>query len=131
MKIFTVIFALMLAGWLDASDMRKPLNSIQHARQETIVSPLSASERARLEVLDNVIFVEPNGPAGVVVFYDDITTQWDVDYIEVYDVLGELLLVSWIDRFGICQAAVDRGLLDPVSPKFEGVLVRITLGAEL
>lgn len=130
MKILTILLTLMLAGGLDASDMREPLSTVKNAHPE-IVSPLSASERARLEVLDNLIFIEPEGPAGVVVFYDDLTTKWDVDYIEVYDVLGELLLVSWIDQFGICQAAIDRGLLDPNDPKFEGVLVRIILGADI
>ena len=57
------------------------------------------------------------------IYYDDIRTKWDIDYIELYDLEGRLLLVSWVDRFGVCQVAMDRGLLDADNPKVEGVLV--------
>jgi hypothetical protein len=64
-------------------------------------------------------------------FYDDPGTKTPVDYIEFYDPEGHLLLVSWIDRFGICQAAMDRGLLDAKYPKPEKVLVIISMGTAL
>lgn len=48
-----------------------------------------------------------------------------------HDVTGDLLLVSWIDRFGICQVAMDRGLLDEEHPGIDGVLVMMTGGMAL
>ena len=62
------------------------------------------------------MFLEKGGGAGVLIYYDDLRTKWDVDYIEFYDLEGNLLLVSWIDRFGACQVGMDRGLLDPDPP---------------
>jgi hypothetical protein len=52
----------------------------------------------------------------------------ETDYIEFYDVAGELLLVTWIDRLGVCHAAMDRGLLDERNPTVDGTLVIINVG---
>ena len=86
---------------------------------------------------------EPNGDPG----YDDVRgrgqrrrhfrllrhprTKTDVDYIEMYDVDGGLLLVAWIDRFGICQVAMDRGLLDSAHPALDGTFVMVDVGVAL
>ncbi len=77
------------------------------------------------------MFLEKGGGAGVLIYYDDLRTKWDVDYIEFYDLEGNLLLVSWIDRFGVCQVVMDRGLLDPADPSVDGVLVAIQVGTTL
>jgi hypothetical protein len=39
--------------------------------------------------------------------------------------------MSWIDRFGICQVAIDRGLLDEENPHIERIMVSIAAGTEL
>jgi hypothetical protein len=65
------------------------------------------------------------------IFYDDPLTKLDLDYLEVYDLGGDLLLVSWIDRFGVCQVAIDRALLNEDERAVDGVLVLITGGTEL
>ena len=57
------------------------------------------------------------------IFYDDPRTKLELDYLEVYDIGGDLLLVSWIDRFGVCQVAIDRALLgrgDPIPRRCPG-----------
>ena len=54
-----------------------------------------------------------------------------MDYIELYDLEGDLLLVSWIDGFGACQLAMDRGLLNADEPRVDGTLVMIGIGHEL
>ena len=69
--------------------------------------------------------------SGIIVFYDDPQTKLDVDYLELYDIDGDLLLVSWIDRFGVCQIAIDRALLDEDRVSVDRVLVLITGGTEL
>jgi hypothetical protein len=65
------------------------------------------------------------------IFYDDPGTKLELDYIEVYNIGGDLLVVSWIDRFGVCQVAIDRALLDENEPAVDGVLVLITGGTVL
>ena len=76
-------------------------------------------------------FVEEGNGAGIFVFYDDPRTKTDVDYIEMYDVDGGLLLVAWIDRFGICQVAMDRGLFDSAHPALDGTFVMVDVGVAL
>jgi hypothetical protein len=82
-------------------------------------------------VTDTVMLVEADGTAGVVVFYDDPRTKWELDYVEFYDLEGNLLLMSWIDGRGLCQAAMDRGLLNEKKPAVDGVLVMIAVGTAL
>jgi hypothetical protein len=39
--------------------------------------------------------------------------------------------VSWIDRFGVCQVAIDRALLTAEPKTVDGVLVLITGGTSV
>ena len=54
--------------------------------------------------------------------YDDVTTKRTADYWELYGSTGDLVAISWFDRFGIQRLAVDQGLLDE-SDKLEGTFV--------
>jgi len=131
-KALVVLIILILAGLLNVDPaMNEQFRVVEDLRHELIVLPPSAPERSRLTVLDSVIFLEEGGGAGVLIYYDDIRTTWDIDYIEVYDLEGRLLLVSWVDRFGVCQVAMDRGLLDADDPKVDGVLIMIAVGVAL
>jgi hypothetical protein len=100
-------------------------------RHERILLPPAAPDRSRMVIRDTMMFVEEGNGAGIFVFYDDPRTKTDVDYIEMYDVDGGLLLVAWIDRFGICQVAMDRGLLDSAHPALDGTFVMVDVGVAL
>jgi hypothetical protein len=63
---------------------------------------------------------------GLVVVYDDATTERPADYLRVYDNAGHLLVIGWFDEFGIQRMAVDRGLRD--GDKLEGVFVVMSDG---
>jgi hypothetical protein len=54
--------------------------------------------------------------------YNDRTTERPADYWELYDGTGDLIAISWFDRFGIQRLAVDRGLIDE-SDQLEGTFV--------
>ncbi len=60
--------------------------------------------------------------------YDDPQTERPVDYLELYDGSGGLVLVSWVDRFGIRRMAMDRGLLQEEASELEGILVLLLQG---
>jgi hypothetical protein len=131
-KTFIVTIVLMLAVLFNAdAAMNEQLRVVEDLRHEQIVLPPTAPERSRLKIADTVMLVEADGGAGVLIYYDDLGTRWDIDYIEVYDIDGRLLLVAWVDRFGACQVAMDRGLLDADNPRIDGVLVNISLGQEI
>lgn len=100
----------------------------ENLRHERILLPPSTPERAQLAVVDNLMYLDDEGAAGILIYYDDERSRWEIDYIEFYDVGGELLLVAWVDRFGICHVAMDRGLLDASHPRVDGTLVIVNVG---
>jgi len=65
-----------------------------------------------------------------IVVYDDPATSRPVDYIAMYSPSGELLALSWYDRFGIERMAVDGGLLENTDQP-EGIFVAFSTGAVL
>ena len=98
-------------------------------RHERILLPPAAPDRSRMVIRDTMTFVEEGNGAGIFVFYDD-PGQDGCRYIEMYDVDGGLLLVAWIDRFGICQVAMDRGS-DSAHPALDGTFVMVDVGVAL
>lgn len=130
-KLLVSVVALALPLLLSNVTMTEPLKITQNLRHETVSLPLSTPDKARMAQVDSFLLMERGGAAGVVFFYDDPATKTPVDYIEFYDPEGHLLLVSWIDRLGVCQAAMDRGLLDPNNPKVDRTMVTVTLGTAL
>ena len=59
--------------------------------------------------------------------YDDVRTERPADYRELYDRKGNLLVISWFDRFGIERTAVDRGIVEQ-KDKLEGIFVVVVDG---
>jgi hypothetical protein len=59
-----------------------------------------------------------------------VTTERPADYWELYDQEGNLLAVSWFDRFGIRRTAVDRGILEN-EDKLEGNFVVVLDGGSI
>jgi hypothetical protein len=111
--------------------LSQPVRIGENLRRDEVLLPSSAPDKGIMVVTDTVMLVEADGTAGVVVFYDDPRTKWELDYVEFYDLEGNLLLMSWIDGRGLCQAAMDRGLLNEKKPAVDGVLVMIAVGTAL
>ena len=125
--------SILLLGALLVSDpaTSEQLNITENLRQERVMLPPSAPDRSRMAVVQTLTFLEEDLGAGMLMFYDDTRTKWKIDYIELYDAEGDLLVVTWIDRFGACQVAMDRGLLDLEDPSIDGVLVNVAVGTVL
>ena len=131
MKALLAFVVLLTALLVSDTAMNQEFTVAENLRHQRVLLPPSTPDRSRMAVMDSVMFLEEGGGAGILVYYDNFTTKWDVDYIEFYDIEGNLLLVSWIDRFGIYQVAMDRGLLDPADPSVDGTLVLIKVGTML
>jgi hypothetical protein len=131
MKKFYAFVVLLAALLVNDRAMTEQLTVGENLRHEQVRLPPSIPERSQMVVVDSTTFVYDNGASGILIFYDDPRTERAVDYIEFYDLEGNLLLVSWIDRFGVCQVAMDRGLLDADEPEVDGTLVLIGVGREL
>ena len=109
----------------------EPLRVGENLRHENILLPYGTPDKGQLVVTDYVMVEEGGGGAGIMIFYDDPRTKLETDYLELYGIGGDLLLVSWIDRFGVCQVAIDRALLSDEPKAVDGVLVLITGGTRL
>ena len=111
--------------------MTEQFRVVENLRHQQISQPASIPDRNRMMIADDFMFVGEDGTAAILIFYDDVRTQRHVDLIECYDLDGNLLPVTWIDRLGICQVAMDRGLLDADDPGVDGTLVIVGVGQEL
>ncbi len=123
-----LMVALALGGDVAISQQLKVAENL---RKEQVLLPPSIPDRNRMALRDTILFLESGGASGIFIYYDDARTKQDIDYIEFYDLDGNLLLVSWIDRRGLCQAAMDRGLLKAENPAVARELVIVEVGTEL
>jgi len=101
---------------------------MENLRGEKILLPSSAPETDRLMLVSFVTMAPETEIIGALASYDDPKTRRSVDYLELYDGTGSLLLISWVDRFGIRRTAMDRGLLQEEASRLEGVLVLLLEG---
>src|ERR1044071_4081899 len=108
-----------------------------------IAAPLHSEDYLTEDVAGRVKIPDPNRlkivamstvstghQTRAMIVYDDPATSRPVDYIALYSPSGELLALSWYDRFGIERMAVDRGLLEQTQ-RPEGIFVAFSTGAAL
>jgi len=126
--VLFVVATVLCGGWVAEAQHSRIGENLRH---EKIILPFSVPDKSRLVVTDYEVLMEDDFDIGIMVFYDDLETAWEVDYMEFYAATGDLLLVTWIDRLGIRQIAMDRGLLDEERPAPERVFVLITGGVLL
>jgi hypothetical protein len=126
-------FILFLSALLinNGQVIGQQFNVTENLRHENVMLPALTPDRNHMVMVQTLTFVEDELGAGVLVFYDDARTERKLDYIELYDLEGDLLVVAWIDRFGACQAAMDRGLLNVDDPSIDGILVTVAMGTPL
>lgn len=122
-----LLFAMLLPVSAAGGEFREGEN----LRHERIYLPASTPERGKLTLVDNTMYLDEEGVAGILIYYDDPRTPREIDYIEFYDLEGELLLIAWVDRYGACRVALDRGLLNASSPSVHGILVIVDVGGFL
>jgi hypothetical protein len=124
---------LLLVALVMGSDaaMTEQLKVAENLRKEQVLLPPSMPDRGRMVLRDTWLFLEAGGASGIFIYYDDARTKQDIDYIEFYDLEGDLLVVSWIDQRGVCLVAMDRGLLKAENPALERELVVVGVGTEL
>jgi len=127
-KIYFIILGLTFLLLLGGSLHAEPIRVTENLRGETVLLPSSAPETDRLMLVSFVTMAPEAEIIGALAAYDDPKTRRSVDYLELYDGTGSLLLISWVDSFGILRTAMDRGLLQEEASRLEGVLVLLQEG---
>jgi hypothetical protein len=122
-KIYFIILG-MVAQLLFFGDLRADeLQSNDNAAEQEIVT--AATHHHNVTLVSSQPWVVEGGDVWgtlAAYVYDDVTTQRTADYWELYGSTGDLVAISWFDRFGIQRLAVDRGLVEE-SDKLEGTFV--------
>jgi len=104
------------------------MQTTKNLRQDTVLLPASAPDRDRLVPVASIAVISEEEVVGLLILYNDPHRERLFDYIEVYDAGGDLLLIHWIDQFGIHRTAIDRGLLDQNKTEAEGTLILLEEG---
>ena len=123
-KIYFIILAIV-AQLVLFGDVRA--QEILHNASEE--EPVMGPEQHGLKLVSFSPWVVEGEVMGSVAayVYDDVTTEKPADYWELYDQQGDLLAVSWFDKFGIQRTAVDRGIIEQ-KDQLEGVFVVVPDG---
>lgn len=125
LALIFLVASLLITGYLASNHW-----GITETAQGQAVT-LPPPDRSGMMLVQTLVFFEEEVGAGLLVFYDDTETNWQIDYIELYDSQDNLLLIAWLDRFGTCRAMMDRGFLDTDHPSVDGVMVPIAVGTIL
>ncbi len=123
--------ALLVGGlgiFFSGSLHAEPVRVTGNLRGEKVLLPPSAPVTDRFMLVSFVTIGPEAERMAALAVYDDPQTRRPIDYLELYDGAGGLLLVSWVDRFGIRRTAMDHGLLQEEALGLEGVLILLIEG---
>lgn len=126
-KIYFIILGLVGQLFFFEPILTEFLRASDNTSEQEIFIPASVPEKDRLVLLSFFQLIVEGEIVGGAAEYDDTTTERPGDYLELYDSAGDLVVVSWFDRFGIERTAVDRGLLEEAD-ELEGVFVLLLEG---
>ena len=120
--IIGIVAQVMFSGTARADHIKRQDNFTE---QESVTTP----ERDQMTLVCSESWMVEGEAVGVLAgyVYKDVSTHRPVDYWELYDHAGDLLAVSWFDKFGIQRTAVDRGIIEEAD-KLEGVFVFVLNG---
>jgi hypothetical protein len=120
--ILAMVTQLMLFDTARAYDLQRHDNVIE---QDSVATP----KRTEMTLVRSEPWVVEGEVVGVLAgyVYKDISTQRPVDYWELYDDAGDLLAVTWFDKFGIQRTAIDRGIVEEAD-ELKGVFVVVLDG---
>jgi hypothetical protein len=125
-KLYFIVLAIVAQLWLFADVRADELQAANNASAEETVTGPELHHMSLVSFQPWVVEGQVLGTLAEYV-YDDVTTQRPTDYWELYDKQGDLLAVSWFDRFGIQRTAIDRGIVEQKS-QLEGVFVVVLDG---
>jgi hypothetical protein len=125
-KIHFIVLAIIVEVLFFADVRADELQPSDNATGQLIVTAPEQHDMSLVSFDPWVVEGEVMGEVAAYV-YDDVTTERPADYWELYDKNGNLLALSWFDRFGIKRTAVDRGIVEE-KDQLEGVLVMVIVG---
>lgn len=102
--------------------------TLTNLKGETVAIPDLLPDREKLHSLGALV-VEVESPIGkgglILALYGGATSKRpeDAEYVELYDLAGNLLEIAWFDETGQVKVAHDKNLTDPDAKEPAKVLV--------
>lgn len=129
-KIYLIILGLVGQLSIFGPLPTETLQASDNALRQEIFLPAPLPEKDRLTLVAFFPVIVEGQIVGAAAVYDDVTTERPADYLELYNSRGDLLALSWFDRFGIQRTVVDRGLVEQAD-ELEGVFVLLLEGSSI
>ncbi len=126
-----VILCLLLLLLPSKSLHAEQVRVTENLRGETVLLPPSTPEKAQLVLVSFSTVIAQAEIIGGMAIFDNPQSGGPASYVELFDGRGGLLLISWIDRFGIRRTAMDRGLLQEEASRLDGILVLLVEGTSI
>jgi hypothetical protein len=126
-KMSAIMLGLAAPLFLSVLVEAEPIQSSDNTSVQQAILSAFGPEQSQLTEVSLSPLVVSGETVGMVVVYDDPTTERPVDFLALYDNAGQLVAIGWFDKFGIQRMAMDRGLLED-NGKLEGVLVLVLDG---
>lgn len=126
-RVLLIVASLLLQLYPVTRLYPAPAQFVTQDSPQRSYGAVSLPRKDRL-ALKSIVRISDKGQIlGALAAYDDTATARPLDYLELYNPAGALLVISWFDEFGIERLAVDRAL-EEQSDELEGVFVLIATG---
>lgn len=120
-----LLLGLLLAATPGRTEETRTLTNLKGERVTVPNAVLAREELALLKMV--VVTIEtPNGKGGLIVAIYGTSESKRLDeanYVELYDLAGNLLEIAWFDESGQVKVAHDKNLTDPDAKEAAKVLV--------
>jgi hypothetical protein len=120
--LLSAVGELLLPGYPEITNAHEILTVEKNGRWAEI-----ESTRASLTLVRLVPVSSEHEILGTIAIYDNPMTPRADDYLELRDDRGQIVAISWFDRFGIRRLTMDRGFLKRAA-KFERIFVTLVSG---
>jgi hypothetical protein len=120
--LLSAVGELLLPGYPEITNAHENLTVEENGRWAEI-----ESTRASLTLVRLIPVSSEREILGIIAIYDNPMTPRADDYLELRDDRGQIVAISWFDRFGIRRLTVDRGFLKGAT-KFERIFVTLVSG---
>lgn len=120
-----IFLGLFLAGAPSRAEETRTLTNLK-GEQVTVPHVVPAREELALLKMVVVKIETPNGKGGLIVaIYGTAESKRldEANYVELYDLAGNLLEIAWFDESGQVKVAHDKNLTDPDAKEPAKVLV--------
>lgn len=120
--VLSVVGEIVMPGYSEVTNAHEIVTIEDDGRWVEIESTRMSLNLARL-----VPVTSDRKTVGMIAIYDNPMTQQPGTYLELRDAGGQVVAISWLDRFGIRRLTLDRGFLKGYG-RFEQIYVTLVNG---